>query len=181
MEQFQFGLFPEGTDESGPALGLAERPSGLCCQVRPVGRAEIGQRVALEMPPDVLCGVQLRHVSRQPRERQAAPRAGHEVGHQAAAVGGEAVPDDEKPSPDLAQEVAEKADDLRGANAAAVESEIEPPPGHARDDGKLAPVEVERQLGRFADGCPGPGHGRLFAQAAFPAPRSLCSASFQLS
>ena len=90
-----------------------------------------------------------------------------EVLNAAAAMRGESVPDHQKPSGKLPHQMAQEIDDLREADSAGIESEIESPPSDARDDGQFAPVEIERQLRGLPFGSPRPRDRRALAQSAF--------------
>lgn len=163
----EFGLFPEGTNECRPALGATECSAGFAGQVHQVLRAEVGQGMAFQMPPDVFGRVEFGSVSRQPGQVQAITDRSDEVLDLTAAVCRQAVPDDQQLAPDLAQEPAEEIDDLRRLDRPTIEPEVELPPRDSGDHRQFPPVEVKRQLRRLPAGRPRSAYRGLFTQSAF--------------
>ena len=167
LSQRKLGLLPEGSHQRNPALGAAQLSAGFVGQLLPVAGTEVGQGVSFEMPPNVFRWIQFGRVGRQAGHDQATVGILDEVLNATAAMCGESVPDHQEASGKLPHQMAQKINDLGGADGAAIETEIESPPRDARDDGQFAPVEIERQLRGLSLGCPRARDGRAFAQSAF--------------
>lgn len=167
LSQRKLGLLPEGSHQRNPALGAAQLSAGFVGQLLPVAGTEVGQGVSFEMPPNVFRWIQFGRVGRQAGHDQATVGILDEVLNATAAMCGESVPDHQEASGKLPHQMAQKINDLGGADGAAIETEIESPPRDARDDGQFAPVEIERQLRGLSLGCPRARDGRAFAQSTF--------------
>src|SRR6266849_5008526 len=92
--------------------------------------------------PEVLHRVEFWRVSGQALQFEPGPLAGDPVLDQAAAVSGKAVPDDQQPARDMAQEMSQKLDHLRTANGSWKEPEVETPPGYPGHCREQLPVEM---------------------------------------
>lgn len=143
----KFGLAPEAGDSG------AQRRANLA----QVDGAEIGELLALEIPPEIFDGIEVRRVPGQPFHRQPAVLAG-QIGRPAAAlVGGQTVPDeDDGLTPEVALEVLVEGDQPGAIVAARQGLEVEAAPravpakGQRRGDGESGPVEGVGQDGRLA-------------------------------
>ena len=109
----QFGLSPEGTDQGRATLHGAQAVASTGFQIREVAGAAIGELVVLEMPPDVLGGVELRGIARELLDLDGALEGFEVPAHQRAAMRGQAVPDHEQGLADLSAERVQELDDLR--------------------------------------------------------------------
>src|SRR3984893_2594348 len=92
--------------------------------------------------PEVLHWVAFWRVGGQALQFESGPLTGDPVLDQATAVSGKAVPDDQQPAREMAQEMSQKLDHLGTANGSWKEAEIETPPrypGHRREQ---LPVEM---------------------------------------
>src|SRR5713101_5231692 len=92
--------------------------------------------------PEVLHRVEFRSVSGQALQFEPGLLAGDPVLDQAAAVRGQAVPDDQQPAREMAQEMSQKLDHLGTANGSWKEAEIETPPGYPGHRREQLPVEM---------------------------------------
>src|SRR5713101_2400199 len=92
--------------------------------------------------PEVLHRVEFRSVSGQALQFEPGLLAGDPVLDQAAAVSGQAVPDDQQPAREMGQEVSKKLDHLGTANGFRKEPEVETPPGYPGHRREQLPVEM---------------------------------------
>jgi len=92
--------------------------------------------------PDVLHRVEFWRVSGQALQFEPGLLAGDPVLDQAAAVSGKAVPDDQQPAREMAQEMSKKLDHLGTANGSWKEAEVETPPGYPGHRREQLPVEM---------------------------------------
>src|SRR5260370_23582242 len=116
--------------------------------------------------PEVLHRVEFRRVSGQALQFEPGPLAGDPVLDQAAAVPGQAVPDDQQPAREMGQEMSKKLDHLGTANGSRKEPEVETPPGYPSHRPEQLPVEmIVQQRGLSARRPRAPAVGWL-AQAA---------------
>ena len=120
-----------------------------------------------EMSPHILDRIEFGRVSRQPFDHHAALGAGHVVFNQQAPVDRCAIPDEQDFSGKMAQEMAQKLDDLEAFDAAGMDLEIEPPQRQAADDRKAFPVEGLVQYRGLPTGCPSACPRGAGAQPAF--------------
>lgn len=164
--QSKLRLLPEGADQGGAALAAAQSASGLATERPEVGGTEVGEGVPLEMRPDILHRIEFWSVGRQLGEHDGTGGALDPCAHEAAAVDGQAVPDDQQRSANLPPELAQKIPRLRAADGAGMQPEVESPPSDAGDHRELLPSEGEVQLGRLPDRRPSAHHARSFAQPA---------------
>src|SRR5260370_31002878 len=98
---------------------------------------------------EVLHRVEFWRVSGQALQFESGPLAGDPVLDQATAVSGKAVPDDQQPAWDMAQEMSQKLDHLGTANGSWKEAEIETPPrypGHRREQVPVGMILQHRGL-----------------------------------
>src|SRR5216684_1707179 len=92
--------------------------------------------------PEVLHRVEFRSVSGQALQFEPGLLAGDPVLDQAAAVSGQAVPDDQQPAREMGQEMSKKLDHLGTANGSRKEPEVETPPGYPGHRREQLPVEM---------------------------------------
>src|SRR5579863_9267720 len=152
-------------------MGLAPHPTestaGNSAQLAQVFRAQVGNRMMLEIAPEVLDRIEFGSVCREPFDFEPVAMLLDELGNLPAPVHGQAVPDHQQGSRQLAQETAEKVDQLWSADRSWVQAEVEVPPGYPRDRRERLPVEVELEDGRMAAGSPGPAAMGSLAESAF--------------
>src|SRR6202163_4316895 len=114
-------------------------------QFAQVPGTEIGNLVLLQVPPDILGWIQFRRVSGKKFQPQASSLLTHELPHRAAAMGRQAVPDNQQLARNMPKQVREKLDDLRTANGPGKQPEIKIPKGDSGHHGKSLPCEVVLQ------------------------------------
>lgn len=129
-------------------------------------RAQVRHFVLLPMSPEILDGIQLGRVARQVLQRDPAALRGDIVAHDVAAVGLEAIPNDEQLAREMALQVGEKLDNLRPFDRVGEEPEVEAPPRDAGDRREQVPVEVVLQDRRLPAGGPRPAAVRPLGQSA---------------
>jgi len=142
-------LLPEGTDQSRSAAHPAQRPAGVFAQLAETCRAEIGQLVLLPVRPQVFDGIQFRGVARKELYPNSPRLLSNEVPHRPAPVRRQSIPDDQQPAGYVMQQMGKKKDDLRRADGAGKQTEVEVPPGYPRHGRKRLPVEVVLQHRRL--------------------------------
>jgi len=123
--------------------------------------------VLLPVRPQILHGVQFRGIGRQELQPESATLLAHEVPYHAAAVTGQSVPYDQQLAGNVTEQVGEKLDDLRAADRTGKQTEVEVPPGHARDRRQGLPVKVVLQHRCFPLRGPSTAAVWPFAQPAF--------------
>jgi len=121
----------------------------------------------LAISPDVFDRIKFRRVGGQALQMDAAALLSDVIAHQAAAVRGQAIPDDRQLPANVLLEMFEKLDHLRGLDAAWEKPEVEIPNGDACDGRKTLPVEGILQHRGLAAWRPGADPVRPLAQAAF--------------
>jgi hypothetical protein len=97
----QFRLLPKRGDEPRAALHRPESIAGEAADLADRGGTQVRDLAAFQMRPDVFDGVQFRGVGRQLLEHDALIERLDVLPHQATAVGGQAIPDDEQLVADL--------------------------------------------------------------------------------
>lgn len=94
------------------------------------------------MRPHVFHRIEFWSISRQPFRDNSATGSCETVSHQAAAMNGCPVPENEDAPFDVALQMLEKLHHLRALDAALVNLKIEAPQRDATDDGEALPVEA---------------------------------------
>src|SRR6266550_4574209 len=163
----QFGLLPERGDEPRSALHGFEPVAGEGAHLADAVQAEIGQLALLHVAPDVLDRVEFRRVRGQSFQDQVPVERFDIVLDDPAAVRRQAVPDDQQLATDLLSQRVQEFDELRAADRASVEAEIEVPETDAGDDRQLLPVEAVLQDRCLAFGRPGFDPSGPLAQSTF--------------
>ena len=121
----------------------------------------------LPVSPEVLYWVEFRRISRETFHPDFALQAFQVRPYQLAAVGGYAIPDNEKFTFDVTLQVFQEIDHLLGLNRTGVETKVKVPPRQPGDGRELLPVKVELQDRGLAFGTPCAYTVWLLAQAAF--------------
>lgn len=121
----------------------------------------------LAIAPDVFDRIEFRCIGRQTLQMDAAMLLGDVVPDQAAAVRGQAIPDDRQRSADVLLEMFQKLDHPRSFDAAGEEAEVEIPNRDAGDGRKTLPVEGILQHRSLTPRRPGADPMRSLAQTAF--------------
>lgn len=177
-------VLKEPSPHLGVALHVAESDAHTAAQVRETFRGRISERRGVEVRPERFDGIKLGGIGREPFHAQPATVLGERRAGEAAAVGGEAIPDEENPTPPMTPERVQEAHDVGTLDASATEGQ-EPSQALTRGRGKhranpREPLPVERfaQAGRLAFGGPGgPDRGPLREPALVQKPQP----SFQLA
>jgi len=121
--------------------------------------------VLFPVTPEILYGVEFRGVSWETFYPDFTVQTFQVLTHEAAAMGGHAVPDDEKFTFDVTLKVFQEIDHLLGLDRTGVEAKIKVPPRQPGDGREFLPVEVELQNRGLASGTPCPHPMWLLAQA----------------
>jgi len=129
-------------------------------------RAQVGKFMVLPVPPQEFDRVQLWGIGRQLLDDNPPSLPRQVLPYQPTAVAGQAVPDDQQLSRQVAREVPQKIDHLWTADRPGIEAEIEVPQGDPGDGRERLPVEVILQDGRLAPWRPGPDPVWALAQPA---------------
>src|SRR5579871_3081117 len=120
----------------------AQSATRLIAQFAEVAGTEVGQFVMLPVTPDVFDRVELRSVGGQLFDREPAVLRGDELFDRAPAMRWKPVPHHQKLARQVAQQMPQEVGDLRGANGAAIEPEVEVPPGDPSGSRQHFPSEV---------------------------------------
>src|SRR5271163_975634 len=165
MLELQFGLLPEGSDESRASLHGAQAIARSALQVVEVHGAAVGEFVVLQMTPDVFGGIQFGRVGGQLLDLNGTIQGLQVLAHKRRAMRSQSIPDDQQRLADLLAEGVKELDDLWPLDGAGKESEVEAAEGDSGNHRQLAPVEVILQDRSVALGCPGPHSGWPLAQS----------------
>jgi hypothetical protein len=121
----------------------------------------------LAISPDVFDRIELRCISWQTLQMDAAVLLSDVFPDQSAPVRGQTIPDDREPAANVLLEVFQKLDHLRGLDAASEESEVEIPNGDACHGRKTFPIEGILQHRSLTPRSPGSDPMWPLAQSAF--------------
>ena len=116
--------------------------------------------------PEVLHRVEFRGIGREAFHPDFTVQTAQVFPHEAAAVGGHAVPDDEQLALHVTLKVFQEVDHLLGLDRTRVEAKVKVPPRQPGDGRELLPVEVELQDRGLPFGTPCAHPMRLLAQTA---------------
>lgn len=128
---------------------------------------KIGDFMLLEMGPEILDRIELRGVSGQPLEPEAAVALGQKHLDWLAAVNRSPVPDDQELAGDVPQEGLQELGGTHSVDAAFVDPEEKLPQSDSRDQREFFPVERLLQHRRAAAGRPRAHPMGARAQSAF--------------
>jgi len=149
-------LFPEGGDEKFAALRSLELGASEGAELGEVPWTEVGHLMLLPMRPEVFDGIEFGCIGRQKLQLDIAAFSVDVIADQAAAMGLQAIPNDEEfAAAEMAAEIFEEGDEFGRADGAVDELEVDIPEGDARHGGELVPCEAVLQDRRLASGCPG--------------------------
>jgi hypothetical protein len=132
-----------------------------------VVRAEVGDLMLLEVAPDVFGRIEFGGIGGKEMKFEATGLLGGKIADRATVMDAQTIPDNQQIAGDVAQQVPQKLDGLRGANRAGEKLEVEPEPGDAGHRRQGLPSKVILQDRRLAARRPGPGAMGPFAQSAF--------------
>ena len=107
---------------------------------------EVGQFMLLEMPPDVLGGIEFGGIGWQGLQVNALVQCADEVTHCPTAVNTGAIPDNQQSSGQMPQQMAQELDDLGALNRAVKELEVEVGEGQPRHNRELLPVASHKGM-----------------------------------
>lgn len=151
-------------------------------EFREIVAADITQFAVLEIVPDPFVGIEVGRVAGellevQPRRRPLSQKVAHDL----RAVDRGAIPDDQQLAGLLAEQVLEKADDIRGAERALLHRQEQPPGvGEPADRGQMVMGEGRVQQGRLAPrgvGADDAGQ-RVEGRLVYPDQRTLLALRF---
>jgi hypothetical protein len=162
----EFRLFPERLYQPWPAAHPAQRLPGGSGQLGEVLWAQIGQLMLFAVTPDVFDWIEFGCISGQILQMNVPILSGHKLAHQATAVDGQPVPDDQELGANMPLEVFQKLDHLRSLDAPREEPEVEVPDRNPRYGRKALPVERILQDRSLATRSPSADPVRAFAQTA---------------
>ena len=163
----QLGLLPECSDELGSALHRLESVACEAAYFADSVQAEIGQLALLHVAPDVFNRIEFWCVRGQSFQDQVAVERFDVVLDEATAMRRQAIPDDQQLAANLLDKSLQEFDELRAADRAGMQPEIEVPETDAGDDRQLLPVEAVLQDWGLPLGRPGLDPGGSLAQSAF--------------
>src|SRR5262245_25803106 len=106
--QRKFGLLPKSADQGGTALSATELAPGFPPQLPEILGAKIGQRMIFKMAPNVFGGVQFRGISWKPSQNELTLCPFDVRSDNAAAMHGQAIPNDQQLARNLPAQVAQK-------------------------------------------------------------------------
>src|SRR5579859_964017 len=163
----QFCLLPERGDELRSALHRLEPFACEGAYFANSVQTQVGQLALLHVAPDVLGRVEFGRVGGQSLQDEVPVERFNVVLDEAAAVRRQAIPDDEQLAANLLGQRLQEFDELRAADRAGMQAEIEVPETDAGNDGELLPVEAVLQDRSLALGRPGLDPRGSLAQSAF--------------
>src|SRR6478735_1017814 len=158
------GLNPARGDDGRAVLRALEFVAGGDVELVEVGRTEVGQGMTLEPCPQELDGVQVGRVRWQERHLDGATGGVQVLAHELAAMGPQAVPDDQQRSLQVGAQRLEELDVLLLLDRALVQAEQAVRAAQPGDDGDVRPVEVELDDRCLTLGRPGAHPRGPFAQ-----------------
>lgn len=121
-------------------------------QLGKIGAAEVAEFDVLEIVPDPLVGIEVRGVAGQLLQLEPRRRSlGKEVLDRLSAMNRRPIPNHQQLARNLAQQMLQKADDLRAAKRPLPHLQEEPTVvGEAADDGEMVTSTADPQDGRLA-------------------------------
>lgn len=137
----EFCLFPEGFHQPRTAAHPPQRLPGRPAQLGEVLWAEVRQFMLFAVTPDVFHRIEFGRVSRQILQMDVPTLSGYKLAHQATAVDGQAVPNNQQPEANVPLEVFQELDYLRSLDAPREKAEVEIPEGNPSHGRKALPVE----------------------------------------
>jgi len=123
--------------------------------------------MVFKIGPNVFDRIQFRRIRGKPLDQDAALYTSQIFANDAAAMGGQSIPDDEQVTGQVAEQMLKKQDHLLAPDRLFEDLEIEVPQGDTGDDRKGLPVEVMLQDGSLSAGCPSAAAMGTPAQPAF--------------
>ena len=140
-----------------------------------VQRCVIGELDMLQVTPHPFVRIQLRRVGRQILDRQPTAVVMHEALDRDRFVRVHVVPDEDDPSPDMAQQMTEKHEYLLGSDAPGPDQDVELPcRAHTGDRRELRPSIAVRQDRCLSSGSPSADSSRDQAEAALVREDQCC-------
>ena len=121
----------------------------------------------LPVGPQILHWVQFGSVAGKILQPQTSSLLLYVLPYLAAAVAGQAVPNDQQLAGNVTQQVGQELDDLGTTDRSRKQSEVKVPPSHARYRRQTLPVEVVLQHRCLAAWCPGTATVGTLAQSTF--------------
>src|SRR5258706_8266494 len=161
----KLSLFPASHNDGLPMLSTLELASGGELEFVQRRGAEVGQGVTLQPRPEVLHRVAVRGIGWKERDVYCPVDGVQIFPNQSAAVGLQAIPDDQQLAPEMPAEGLEEFDYLRASNGAVVESKQAVHPGQSGDDRNVVPGEMKLNDRRLSFGCPSSYSRRSLAQS----------------
>src|SRR6266852_5851439 len=162
----QFGLLPERGDELRSPLHRLEAVACKGAYFANGVQTEIGQLALLHVAPDVLDRIEFRRVCGQSFQDQVSVERFDVVLDDTTAMRRQAVPDHQQLAANLFGQRVQEFDELRAADRAGMEPEIEVPETDAGDDRQLFPVEAVLQNRSLTFGRPSLDPSGPLAQSA---------------
>ena len=163
----QFSLGVTGGNNPLAAAHSAEGGGRFQPQFPSLVRDQIGNLMALEVPPHVFHRIKLRRIGGQPLDSDAAFGGADVVAHQHAAMDRGAIPEDEHFPRHMPLEMLQKFNYLEAFDAAGMNLEVEPPQSQGANDREAFPIEGFLQDGGLPAWGPSAGAGGAGAQSTF--------------
>ena len=131
-------MFPEGGDEKFAALRSLELGASEGAELGEVPWTEVGHLMLLPMRPEVFDGIEFGCIGRQKLQLDIAALGVDVIADQAAAMGLQAIPNDEEfAAAEMAAEIFEEGDEFGRADGAVDELEVDVPEGDTGHGGEL--------------------------------------------
>ena len=146
----QFCLLPAGRDDARAVLHGLQAVACVGADLTDGVQAQVGEFALFHVRPDVFDGVKLWSIGRERLQHELLAARFDVVANDAAAVSGQAIPDDQKLAGDLFGQRLEEFDELRAAHCPAEEPEVKTPEGNAGDQREV----VQRKLYCSTGVCP---------------------------
>ena len=116
----------EALQDAGAVTDASDSAEQSVPEMVEVGEAAVPQFHVLEVVPEILDRVELRGIAGEALEQESGGGAGaEELADAAAAVGGQAVPDDQQLARDLAEQVLEEPDSAGAGDRAGLDLQVD--------------------------------------------------------
>ena len=161
----QLCLFPERTDKPRAALHGTQPGSRSIFEMHQVARAEVWYFMGLQVPPDALNRVEFGCIGRKILKGNLSIQLLNKRSDELGAMGLQTIPDDQKLAANRVRERFQELHDLRTADGAGEQPEIEAHETHSGDHRELLPAETVLQDRSLAPRSPRSRATGTFGQA----------------
>lgn len=172
MGSKKFRVPEKPSSHIGVAPDVGQAVANLAAHSLKVFLRRIGQHRLVQVGPEQFDGIQFGSIGREPLHTQPATVLFQPTLREAAAVGGEAIPEQEDSAPAMMPKRLQEAHDVGTADASRMKGQepAETPGGgcgeHQADPREALPIERLAQAGRLTLGSPSGSNGRSLRESA---------------